>query len=168
MSLTFHLLPDVVPDIVQYRAVIELLSATLKTSAAGLLADLQYQQQRQPVQAWLAYADGMLVGCKLGYERKPGHYYSWLGGVHPEFRGRGVAAELMRRQHAWGRAQGYRAVRTHTYNRWRAMLLLNLRHGFDIIGTVQGSHGLTIVLEKALDRADGAEADSGSRPRPGS
>lgn len=119
-------------------------------------ADLSYQQQRQPVQAWLAYVDGRLVGCKLGYEQKPGQYYSWLGGVHPDFRGRGIAAELMRLQHAWCTAQGYRRVRTHTYNRWRAMLLLNLQHGFDIIGTMQGSRGLTIVLEKVLGPANGA------------
>ena len=30
------------------------------------------------------------------------------------------------------------------------MLLLNLREGFDIVGTVQGPYGLTIVLEKQL------------------
>ncbi|MBC6697756.1 GNAT family N-acetyltransferase [Hymenobacter puniceus] len=132
-------------------AIAALLATALEAPAAELLADLHYQQQHQLVQAWLAYVDGQLVGCKLGYERKPGHYYSWLGGVHPSFRGQGIAAELMRRQHAWSQAQGYRAVRTHTYNRWRAMLLLNLHHGFDIIGTVQGPHGLTIVLEKELN-----------------
>ena len=128
-----------------------LLAATLETPGTGLLTDLQYQQQRQPVQAWLALADdGQLIGCKLGYERQPGHYYSWLGGVLPGFQGQGIAAELMRRQHAWCRTQGYHRIRTQTYNRWRAMLLLNLRHGFDIIGTVQGPRGLTIVLEKEL------------------
>lgn len=30
------------------------------------------------------------------------------------------------------------------------MLVLNIRAGFDIIGTVQGNYGLTIVLEKRL------------------
>jgi GNAT superfamily N-acetyltransferase len=132
-------------------AIAALLATALQTSETELLADLQYQQQRQLVQVWLALADGgKVVGCKLGYERQPGHYYSWLGGVHPGFRGQGIAAELMRRQHAWCRQQGYRRIRTHTFNRWRAILLLNLRHGFDIIGTVQGQRGLTIVLEKEL------------------
>lgn len=128
-----------------------LLAAAFETPDAELLTDLQYQQQRQPVQAWLALADdGQLIGCKLGYERQPGHYYSWLGGVYTDFRGQGIAAELMRRQHAWCQAQGYRRIRTHTYNCWRSMLILNLRHGFDIIGTAQGPRGLTIVLEKVL------------------
>ncbi|MDU0370397.1 GNAT family N-acetyltransferase [Hymenobacter endophyticus] len=150
MNRTFHLLPAVAPYSAPFGLLIELLSAALETTAAELEADLHYQQQCQPVQAWLAYENNQLVGCKLGYERKPGHYYSWLGGVHPDFRGRGIAAELMGQQHAWCAAQGYRRVRTQTYNRWRAMLLLNLRHGFDIIGTVQSSRGLNIVLEKEL------------------
>lgn len=150
MAPAFHLVADLLPESAEYGQVVEVLVAALESTAPELEADLRYQQARGPVQVWLALADGNVVGCKLGYERKPGHYYSWLGGVHPDSRGRGMAAELMRRQHAWCRAQGYRRIRTQTYNRWRAMLLLNLRHGFDIIGTLQGAHGLTIVLEKEL------------------
>jgi GNAT superfamily N-acetyltransferase len=130
--------------------VVHLLVATLESSAAEVTADLAYQQARQPVQAWLTHSEGQLVGCKLGYERKPGQYYSWLGGVHPSFRGQGIARELMQQQHAWCVQQGYHRIRTQTYNHWRAMLLLNLRVGFDIVGTVQGPRGLVIVLEKEL------------------
>jgi GNAT superfamily N-acetyltransferase len=130
--------------------VVHLLAAALESSVAELRADLRYQQAHQPVQAWLAFSEGHLVGCKLGYERKPGQYYSWLGGVHPDFRGQGIARELMLRQHGWCPQHGYRRIRTQTYNHWRAMLLLNLRVGFDIVGTVQGPHGLVIVLEKEV------------------
>lgn len=114
---------------------------------------MRYQQSRQPVQVWLAFSGDQPVACKLGYERKPGHYYSWLGGVHPDHRCQGLAAELMRQQHAWCAAQGYHTIRTQTFNRWRAMLLLNLRFGFDIVGTVQGGRGLTLVLEKSTASA---------------
>ncbi|MFD2786316.1 GNAT family N-acetyltransferase [Hymenobacter rubripertinctus] len=152
MDFTFRFLPDIVPA--QSKLLTTLLAAALETDEVELLADLRYQQQRQPVQAWLVEHAGQVVGGELGYERKPGHYYSWLGGVLPAFRGQGLAAELLRRQHAWGRAQGYRAVRTHTYNHWRGMLLLNLRHGFDIMGTTQSARGLTIVLEKDLTAAE--------------
>lgn len=119
-------------------------------SRTELLAELTYQQTHTGLQVWLAIADERVVGCKLGYERKPGHYYSWLGGVHPDFRGRGMAAGLMQRQHDWGQLNHYHTLRTQTYNQWRSMLILNLRFGFDIIGTVQGKHGLMIVLEKKL------------------
>lgn len=127
-----------------------LLLIFTETPPAETEAELRYRQARGPVQVWLAEVKGQLVGCKLGYERVPGHYYSWLGGVLPAYRGQGLAAELMRRQHTWCLEQGYGRVRTQTYNQWRAMLLLNLRHGFDIIGTLQGTYGLTIVLEKKL------------------
>ncbi|MDF7810142.1 GNAT family N-acetyltransferase [Hymenobacter sp. YC55] len=130
--------------------IVHLLATVLESSVDEVNADLTYQLTRQPVQAWLAFSEGQLVGCKLGYERKPGHYYSWLGGVQPAIRGQGIARELMRQQHAWCQQQGYRRIRTQTYNRWRAMLLLNLHAGFDIVGTVQGSRGLVLVLEKEL------------------
>lgn len=127
-----------------------LLGAALESSPHELVADLAYHNLRSPVQAWLAFANEKLVGCKLGYERKPGHYYSWLGGIQPDCRRQGIARELMRRQHAWCRQQHYHWLRTQTYNRWRPMLILNLQEGFDVIGTVCGTHGLMIVLEKPL------------------
>ncbi|QJW89215.1 GNAT family N-acetyltransferase [Spirosoma taeanense] len=117
---------------------------------AELFSELTYQFSRTPGLTFLAIDDGQVVGCKLGYERKPGHFYSWLGGVHTAYRGRGIARELMHRQHDWCRQQNYHTVRTQTYNQWRAMLILNLRAGFDIIGTQQGKQGLTIILEKRL------------------
>jgi GNAT superfamily N-acetyltransferase len=133
------------------QALLHLLATALESSPTELAADLAYQQLRSPVQLWLAWVAGKMVGCKLGYERKPQHYYSWLGGVEPALRGNGIARELLRQQHLWCRQQGCHYIRTHTYNRWRAMLLLNLREGFDIVGTVQERRGLVLVLEKKLE-----------------
>lgn len=109
----------------------------------------------RPFQALLALDGNRVIGCKIGGERPtdspPGHlFYSWLGGVDPAYRGQGLAGELMRRQHNACREAGYNVVRTHTYNQWRDMLILNLRHGFQIVGTQPGKHGLTILLEKTL------------------
>ena len=119
-------------------------------SRSEILSDLAYQSTRTGLQTLLAMVNGQVVGCKLGYERKPGQYYSWLGGVHADYRGRGIATELMRRQHEWCCQNQFHTIQTQTYNQWRDMLILNLRHGFHIIGTVQGKLGLTIVLEKIL------------------
>lgn len=119
------------------------------------LDELIYQQARTPLRFDLAFVSQTLVGYKIGYERQPGQFYSWLGGVLPAFRGQGIASTLLMQQHDWCRAQGYQSIRTHTYNRWRSMLILNLRHGFDIVGTMQGKHGLTIILEKQLVDTDG-------------
>ncbi len=117
---------------------------------SDISAELAYQQARTPILTGLAVDNERVIGCKLGYERKPGHFYSWLGCVSPAYRGQGIAAELMRQQHDWCQKNGYHTIRTQTYNQWRDMLVLNIRAGFDIIGTVQNKRGLTIVLEKVL------------------
>nr|WP_293842149.1 GNAT family N-acetyltransferase [uncultured Arsenicibacter sp.] len=147
---------------IQYEMVTGLPSAMLLQSLLDLhltvfpdqmreevLAEMRYYQNRR-LTVWLARADNRVVGYKMGYERKEGHFYSWLGCVDAAFRGHGIATELMVQQHDWCRDNGYRAVRTQTYNQWRSMLLLNIRQGFDIIGTQQGTYGLVIVLEKKL------------------
>lgn len=115
-----------------------------------LTHDLTYQFTRPVFLTLLAIEDDQVVGCKLGYEQQPDQFYSWLGCVSSSHRGRGLASGLMRRQHDWCRQQGYTRIRTHTYNQWRDMLILNLRFDFAIIGTLQGKRGLTIVLEKTL------------------
>ncbi|MEL6349491.1 MAG: GNAT family N-acetyltransferase [Myxococcota bacterium] len=92
-----------------------------------------------------------VIGFKLGYSDRPGRFYSWLGGVAPEYRRQGIAAELMRRQHERCVAAGYTRIRTHTTNDHKPMLLLNIRSGFDIIGvTASPDRGVRIVLERAL------------------
>jgi len=99
----------------------------------------------------LAFEGDEVVGYKMGYRRKDGHFYSWLGCVSPDHRRMGIAGELMRQQHQWCREKEFHTIRTHTRNQWRDMLILNIRHGFDVIGTVAGrSSAVTIVLEKKL------------------
>lgn len=118
-------------------------------------------EERPGVLLQLALLGTEPVGYKLGYRRSPEAFYSWLGGVVPQHRRRGIAQELLQRQHAWCRAQGYRRVRTDTTNRFRDMLLLNLRAGFDVIGTYQdAARELTIMLERGLSQgADRHPAD---------
>lgn len=109
----------------------------------------------------VALEDGQVAGFKLGYCDRPGRFYSWLGGVAPEFRRRGIATELMRLQHERCREVGYQRIRTHTTNARRTMLLLNIRAGFDIIGTTNSpGRGLKIVLERQLGPPERASVSS--------
>ncbi|MEK3731083.1 GNAT family N-acetyltransferase [Paenibacillus sp. FSL M8-0334] len=104
--------------------------------------------------SWLAHValDGSsVVGFKLGYALSPNKFYSWLGGVDPKYRKQGVASALMNEQHRMLKDKGYKKVQTKTKNRWRNMLILNLKHGFDVIGTYTDSLGEPkIILEKRL------------------
>jgi ribosomal protein S18 acetylase RimI-like enzyme len=95
-------------------------------------------------------SEGQLVGFKLGYADGKGRYHSWLGGVRAEWRRRGVALRLMELQHDWLRSRGYAGVETSTTPDNVAMLSLNLRVGFRVIGTYQRASGMRVMLAKAL------------------
>ena len=94
------------------------------------------------------FTDGSLAGFKLGYRRGASLFYSWLGGVHPQGRRQGVAAELMRRQHDWAITQGYQEIETRTRSANSAMLILNLKSGFQIRGFEVDAHGRQIVIQR--------------------
>jgi GNAT superfamily N-acetyltransferase len=99
---------------------------------------------------WLAVEDGEWKGFKLGYRRGSELFYSWLGGVAPELRGRGVAGELMRLQHEDAAARGYRFVETRTRAANNPMILLNLRHGFHVAGFETDAHGIPVVIQRKV------------------
>lgn len=101
----------------------------------------------------LAKRNREVVGFKLGYRRSSTLFYSWLGGVLPAERCHGVATELMATQHGRLLELGYRFVETHTRASNNAMIILNLRHGFEIVGVENSSDGHLIVSQrKSLER----------------
>lgn len=91
------------------------------------------------------------VGFKIGYERD-GSFYSWLGGVVPAHRRRGIARRLAEAQEEWARAQGYDHINFKTRNQHRAMLIFALNNGFQIVGFRQKETVATnrILLRKPL------------------
>lgn len=135
----------------QFTELIGLLAAVFINQTPDAIRDDLLAAANYPaLLVQLARSTDHIIGCKLGYEREPGLFYSWLGCVDAKFREQGIAAELMRQQHDWCRTQGYKTIQTKTYNQWRSMLLLNIRSGFTIVGTEPGRYGLKIVLEKSL------------------
>ncbi len=92
------------------------------------------------------------VGFKIGYELTGRLFYSWLGGVDPAYRGQGIARLLMDHQHQLVSNRGYKMIRTHTQNKFREMLIFNIKYGFDISGVFKTSTDdeQTIILEKEL------------------
>lgn len=99
----------------------------------------------------IASIDEKPVAFKLGYELDSSKFYSWLGAVIPTFRGLGIAADLIQAQHDWCRQQGYLRVQTKTKNRFKSMLILNIKFGFDVVGYHSSEEGGSkIMLEKVL------------------
>lgn len=100
----------------------------------------------------LSISNDKVVGYKIGYPLSEDRFYSWMGAVSPVARNKGVATSLMIAQHNWAKTQHYRVIETKTMNRWRQMLLLNIKHGFDVKAVEVERDGVEkIILEKRLD-----------------
>ena len=110
---------------------------------------------KQKILACLAFVGDEPIGFKLGYQERLHYFESWQGGVAEEQRNRGVASELMRIQHAWCAAQGFRILTTTTDNKNVPMLTLNMRHGFVIVGTfIDRKEHVKLILQKHLSEDD--------------
>jgi len=99
----------------------------------------------------VAFAGDLPVAFKVGYQKED-YFYSWLGGVIPDFRRRGLAKRLADRQEIWARALGYTSITFKTRNQHKNMLIFALRNGFDIIGfrEKESIAANRILLRKAL------------------
>lgn len=82
----------------------------------------------------LAEWDGIPAGFKVGYAKNDRIFYSWMGGVLPEFRGRGTASALAAAQEARLRPLACKTIELKTRNCHRGMLIFALRSGFHITG----------------------------------
>ncbi|MEI4803690.1 GNAT family N-acetyltransferase [Bacillus sp. FJAT-51639] len=124
----------------------------LHTSIFGHANDLITQMKKKPQLRIDAVLDGQkVIAYKIGYALSHEKFYSWLGGVDPDYRNHGVASKLMERQHRFLKEQEYKTVQTKTKNKWRNMLILNIKNGFDVIGTYTDNKGEPkIILEKRL------------------
>lgn len=106
---------------------------------------------RKNLIALVAMDKETVVGFKFGYEHEDGAFYSWLGGVHPDFQRKGIARSLMNAQHLLVKNLGYSLIRTYSRNEKMNMLLLNLKSGFHIVSTFTDEKGMhKIVLEKKI------------------
>ena len=84
--------------------------------------------------ALVAEKDGELLGFKVGYQSDtPDTFYSWMGGVRAEFRGKGIATALAEEQELWAKAQGFTSVFFKTRNRFPGMIQFGIKRGFKIV-----------------------------------
>ena len=120
--------------------------------------DLFAQQLKHQISLFGCYAyDGNeLVGYKLGFEPRPRYFESFMGAVRPDRRREGIAARLMEVQHHWCKEQGYRFITTITAASNNAMIILNLKAGFVIAGTLlDRGNNHKVMLQKDLEQRGG-------------
>lgn len=99
----------------------------------------------------IAYWNDKCVGFKIGYGQDCELFYSWTGGVHPDYRKRGIAEALMKKQHEWCRINNYSIIETRTRNKFPEMIQLNFKHDFKIVGTfIDVDQEPKIILRKNI------------------
>lgn len=79
----------------------------------------------------LAYFDqDKIVGFKLGYELDRVQFYSWIGGVDPDHRNKGIAKKLLDFQENWAKENGYNSILVKSTNRFIPMVKMLLSNGY--------------------------------------
>lgn len=114
----------------------------------------EYEKRLKNVPSLVQVAEyeGKIAGFKVGYAKGEQLFYSWMGGVLPEFRQFGIAKALAVEQEKWARAQGFTRIQFKTRNRLKAMLHFALGNGFDIVAVEprESVGEYRILLEKVL------------------
>ncbi len=79
----------------------------------------------------IAEIENSIVGFKAGYEKEQDDsFYSWMGGVLPASRGKGIARKLAAQMEEWAVKEGYDKIKMTTRNKNKAMLLFAISNGF--------------------------------------
>ena len=109
-------------------------------------------QGRYNVLAMLASLDNRPVGFCVGFELKPLVFYTWLLGVHGDFRRKSIGRQLLESQLEWAKNHNYEFARLEILNRHRAMMHLTVLLEYDVVGTRWDSMhtDLLIQFEKPL------------------
>ena len=132
-----------------YKEIVKLYSELFND--ADLLFFKQRIEEHPKLLSVLTYSKNLLIGFKVGYPYDNETFYSWIGGVLPNHQQQGVGAHMAKIQEDFARNNGYKKLRTKSMNTYKAMMILNLKNGFDITSVYTNTKNQTkIVFEKQL------------------
>ncbi len=114
---------------------IHLLYAQLpEFDARHSLLDIEMRLQNQPHHLLMTETGGRPAGFIAGYALDATRFHSWLGGVLPDFRRRGLASALWTAQEEWATERGYSKIIVKTRNRFQGMLLFLITNHYRLAG----------------------------------
>jgi ribosomal protein S18 acetylase RimI-like enzyme len=93
------------------------------------------------------------VGFKVGYQRDDeGCFYSWMGGVIPDYRKLHIAQKLADAQETWAIKEGFNTIVFKTRNSLKGMLIFAIKNGFCIekVEQKEAIEDYRIILRKKL------------------
>ncbi|NQV17888.1 MAG: GNAT family N-acetyltransferase [Armatimonadetes bacterium] len=100
----------------------------------------------------IAYYFEKPVGFKVGYQIED-YFYTWMGGVLPNFRNRNIAKKLAQKQEEWIKENSFVKMKLKIRNKHKSMLHFALSNGFKIISLEpnKNKEESRIILEKKVD-----------------
>ncbi|CAM1341326.1 GNAT family N-acetyltransferase [Tenacibaculum amylolyticum] len=138
-----------IPNAIVLEELIRLYTSIFKDAIVDFFIDRI--ETKEEVVIIVAYENEEPVGFKIGYKYNKTTFYSWVGGVLPSYRRRGIAQQLATKQLEIVKEKGYSKIRTKSMNRFKPMLILNLKNDFDIVQVYTNSTGQQkIVFEKEI------------------
>ncbi len=102
----------------------------------------------------VAYVNDQAIGFKLGYTI-PGTrtFFSWLGGVHADYRRRGIAQRLLDQQENEARKMGLDKIYFTSFHRFAAMISLGQKNGYVLVRNELDDGEMKFWYEKVLSEA---------------
>lgn len=138
------------PEVTIYQELEELYTLLFKDADLKFFNERLKSNQQQALFV-VAYNESEPVGFKIGYPYDQDTFYSWIGGVLPQFRKQGIAMQLAILQEDYAKKRGFDKLRTKSMNAYKPMMILNLKNGFSIINVYTNTKGQTkIVFEKRI------------------
>jgi ribosomal protein S18 acetylase RimI-like enzyme len=117
------------------------------------LGSLKWRLENMPdLCVLVAQIDGQMVGYKAGYATAYDRYYSWLGGVHPDYRRQGIARDLMNSQHNWLKSSRFNLIETHMAQNNKNMIELNQKCGLIITGMFMNDEKPYFIMRKKIEK----------------
>lgn len=99
----------------------------------------------------VAYDGVQAIGFKLGYViPKTRTFFSWLGGVHPDYRRQGIARDLLMQQELLVKEMGMHKIYFTSYDKFPAMIHLGKKQGYLLVRTEPDDGELKYWYEKQL------------------
>lgn len=148
-KITFKTISGI-PNAVQMESLLAVYQEIFEDADTSFFID---RLKNQPnVFSILVYKSNKLIGFKIGYPQAENVFYSWIGGVIIAFRKQGIGQQLIRLQENHARLSGFKTLKTKSINRFKSIMILNLKIGFNITKIYKNTKGQTkIVFEKTLN-----------------
>jgi len=99
----------------------------------------------------IAYDEIDPVGFKLGYViQNRTRFFSWLGGVHTDYRRQGIAQALLETQEQYVRTLGITAIYFTTFDRFPAMIHFGEKNHYVLVKSHMDEGEIKYWYEKQL------------------